>query len=77
MFDLVEKGTNILQMFAPIAVLALAIVTAWGVIKWGKRLLQAFMELASSPGSFIFALVIIALFLYTYFRYIEPLFNQL
>lgn len=75
MFELIDKGMGILEVFAPIAILGLAILTAWGVIKWGKRLGLAFMELSSNPASFVFALIVIALFMFIYFKHIQPLFG--
>lgn len=77
MFELIGKGINILQVFAPLAILGLAILTAWGILKWGKRLGYAFMELSSNPFSFIFGLLVIAMFLFLYFKYIQPLFSTL
>lgn len=77
MLDLIGKGTSILQIFAPLAILALAILTAYGVIKWGKRLTRAFIEISSSPGAFIFALLVMGLFLYIYFNHIAPLFDKI
>lgn len=75
MIDIVSKGVAILQIFAPIGVLAIAIITAWGVLKWGKRLVFAFIELSSDPFSFVFGLIVIALFMFIYFKHIQPLFS--
>lgn len=77
MIELLQKGTSILQLFAPLAILALGLLTAWGIIKWSRRLGKAFIEMSSNPASFVFALIVIAIFLFIYFKHVEPLFSQL
>lgn len=71
--EVIKQAGNMLSIFAPLVILAIAILTAWGIIKWGNRLGQAFSELSKNPASFIFGLLVIALFLWLYFKYIHPL----
>lgn len=71
--QIIEQGTNLLKVFAPIAVLALAVLTAWGILKWYKRFGQAFKELTESPITFAFGIVVIILFIYVYLTYVAPL----
>lgn len=70
-----EQALSLLKLFAPLAVGVIAILTAWGIIKWGKRLGEAFKGLSESPVSFMFGIIVVALFLYFFFKYVSPLLN--
>lgn len=74
--EIIIQAKNIINIIGPLAVLALAILTAWGILKWGKRLGSAFKDMAESPASFVFMIIVIALFLFIYFEYVNPLFNK-
>lgn len=74
--QIIEKGMSIIQIVGPIVVFAIAVLTAWGMIKWGKNMGLAFKEFAESPLNFVFAIIIIAAFLYMYFKLVVPLFPE-
>lgn len=71
--QVVEGLLTVLKWFAPVAVVALAILTAWGIIKWTRRLGKATMELSKNPFSLVFGLVVIGLFVFLFFKYLNPL----
>ena len=71
--DLIVKAKEILSWFGPIASLGLAILLAYGMVKWAKRLGFAFLEMGKSPFTFIFMLIIITLVMIMYFKFIHPI----
>lgn len=71
--QLIPKALDILKTFAPLAIFVMAVITAWGVVKWGTRLSEAFKGLFESPERIIFLLIVVGLFLWIYFDKIAPL----
>lgn len=71
--ELLETGKDFLRLLGPLAVFAVGILSVWGVIKWAKTLGRAMKELAESPFSLLFAIVVIAILFYFYFAYVDPL----
>lgn len=71
--EVILKLMPFLKMVLPIATTILAIIIAWSIIKWGRTLGTALSDLAESPASFVFGLVIVAIFLYFLFKYVMPL----
>lgn len=71
--DLLETGKNFLRIIGPLAIFAVGIVTTWGIVKWAKTMGRAMKELAESPFSLMFAVVVVALLMFFYFAYVDPL----
>lgn len=71
--DVLNSALGILKLFAPLAIFAVGVLTAWGILKWTARLGKAFKELASSPFKFIFGLIVVILCFWIYFQYVQPL----
>lgn len=71
--QIIEQASKLITSFAPLAVFALAVLTAWGILKWLKKLGIAFKELSESPASFVFGIIVIVIFMWIYFSYIAPL----
>lgn len=76
-FEIGRQVINILQAFTPLLIIVIAVVFAASVLRWSKRVGLSFKEITSNPASFIFGLLIIALFVYLYFDKIKPLFDKL
>ena len=72
--DLIIKAKDILGIVAPIATFALAVLVSWGIVKWLRRLGVAFKGLSESQASIVFLIVVVALFLYMYYKHIAPMF---
>ena len=66
---------SLLLYIGPLAIIAFGLLLAWGTIKWIKNLGVAVKGLSESPGSILFALLLIAAGLYFWFLYLAPLFN--
>lgn len=70
--ELINSAKEILSWFGPIASLGLAILLAFGIVKWAKRLGFAFLEMGKNPFTFIFMLIVIAIVMIMYFKFIHP-----
>ena len=77
MFEVINHVIRILKSFSPIIFLVLAVIIAASMLKWGKTVGNSFKEILKNPGSFIFSLIVIGLFMYLFFTTIYPLFQQL
>lgn len=73
--NLLEMLKSSMRIIGPLAVFAVAIILCWSLIKWTKTLGQAMKELAESPFSFLFAMVVVAILMFVYFSYIDPYFR--
>ncbi len=57
MLDLFKQAKNILNAVLPLTILLIAVLTTWGLVKWGKRISEAFKGLFESPERIIFLLI--------------------
>lgn len=74
--NILDKVLKFLNMIGPLAAIGIAILVAFGVVKWFRRLKEASIELSKEPSSLFFALMVIAFFLFFFFKYISPILNN-
>lgn len=71
--EAIIRAKELLSWVGPIVSLAFAILLAYGMFKWGKRLGFAFLEMGKNPFSFVFMLLVIMIVMLAYLKYIHPL----
>lgn len=75
--QVIEQAKNILQAFLPLVVFMIAVLTTWGIVKWGTRISEAFKGLFESPERIVLLMVVMGVFLWIYFKYISPLLQSI
>lgn len=75
--DILNQVLDILKIFAPLAVLFFALITAYSVLKWTGNIKDSIKEITKSPASFIFGLIVIVLFFWIFFTYINPILQKI
>ena len=73
MIDIFNGALSALGLVAPIVIGGFGVLIAWGMLKWGKRFLEALHGLFEKPERVIFMLVVIGIMLWIWFSYGAPL----
>lgn len=77
MLELIQKGNALLQLVLPILLFIFSSMMTWRLIKHAKDMGKAWAEFTKNPISLIFALFVIGLTLFIYFKYIHPLLSRI
>ena len=73
MIDIINSLRGWLSLVGPIITTIIAIVTTYGILKWGTKTIVAVKEIFTDPLKVLFFFMVLVLFFVAYFKYVQPI----
>lgn len=73
MIEIINNLKGWLSLVGPIITTIIAIVSTYGILKWGTKTIVAFKEIFKDPLRVLFFFMVLVLFFMAYFKYVKPI----
>lgn len=76
MFNIPDWGNQImgaLDYIVPGVLVIVAILAAWGALRWGRRIIKAVREITLTPWGVLFFIILLVALLYIWFQIARPM----